>query len=230
MKHEPSPVKQEAVDKGQKRHAPANADDQPAASRIKTDPDSMKAEANCTESSAQQAAHLAIALDLEPVAAAQPDAAPAAAPVVAPAPVAAPRAAAPTATAAAPKTKPKGRGKGRKKQPTKRQIELTHPPPAEPEPIAQYPQDFGDDYKGRFVRLRFNCGGKPVWNAGRIGDRVNKPDLGQHVYWVWYWKDENNTGVPKLEPGPRPCALEQATYSAQAAPPLGSWHVLEEEE
>jgi hypothetical protein len=47
MKHEPSPVKQEAVDKGQKRHAPANADDQPAASRIKTDPDSLKAEANC---------------------------------------------------------------------------------------------------------------------------------------------------------------------------------------
>jgi hypothetical protein len=87
--------------------------------------------------------------------------------------------------------------------------------------MAQYPADFGDDYKGRFVRLRFNCGGKPVWNAGRIGDCVHKPDLGQHVHWVWYWKDENNTGVPKLEPGPRPWALEQGTYNAQSCSTTG---------
>jgi hypothetical protein len=186
VKDEFNAVKEEQVaeERGQKRHKPDNAELQPAASLVKADPDAVKAEASPAECDEQQA-HIAIALDPDPVAAALPHAAPATAPVapaVASAPAAAHKAAAHKAAASKPKAK--GRGKGNKKKPTKRQIELTHPPPAEPEPIAQYPADFSDDYKGRFVRLRFNCGGKPVWNPGRIGDRVHKPNLGEHVYWV----------------------------------------------
>jgi hypothetical protein len=59
--------------------------------------------------------------------------------------------------------KSKGRGKGKRKASEKSVTERNkarelrmYPLPADPVPVRRYPADFGEHYKGRFIRMRFN--------------------------------------------------------------------------
>jgi hypothetical protein len=141
--------------------------------------------------------------------------------------------AAAAAAAACTGGKSKGKGKGKRKagrsaakdkSAKRKALELrTYPLPAERVPVHTLPTNFGPQYKGRFIMMRFNDheSGSAMWDIGRLHALESAEE---QLYWVWfYYTDVDGLS---LEPTMRKVPLTREMYTVTHKRPMGSWYLL----
>jgi hypothetical protein len=181
----------------------------------------------------QPAAAAAAAARPQPVAAQQQHAATAAAVAASQQPAAAAAALQQQPVAAARKSTSKSKSKrspskvaAKKSKSDKRKEQemRTYPLPAVHRPVRAYPADFGANYKGRFIKMRFDDPetGCAMWDVGRLH---TVEEAKKQLYWVWfYYTDVDGLS---LEQTMRKVPLTQQMYTTDHQRPLGSWYMLE---